>query len=176
MSDLASAGDIMPTVYIRFNPDHYRDSDGKKRVITLERRFETLKEQIDKWLNIETEQDHYITTVYLYYDKCDVIEESFIPCDWDEKKEADSMITAFQVMTMTTTTTTLTTTTSYGRNLPPAKRQRVDTPQLQYGLDPSTIMDYCNVISPQKRMRIADMLIEYHIVTAECMAWYINVL
>jgi hypothetical protein len=87
MSDLAAAGDIKHTVFIRFNPDLFRGLDGKKRKIPLEKRLEKLQEEIDHWLDIETVQEHFITVVYLYYDKSEAREENFIPCDWSELTE-----------------------------------------------------------------------------------------
>jgi hypothetical protein len=85
MSDLAAAGDIIPTVFIRFNPDLYRDSDSVKRVITIPQRLEKLKKEIDYWLDVETTQDHFITAVYMYYDQSEIREQGFVPCDWTEQ-------------------------------------------------------------------------------------------
>lgn len=93
MSDIASAGDVLPTVFIRYNPDLYRDHRGTTRKIPSDKRLERLQEEIDRWLDPEKEQPHFITVVYLYYDKCEEREENFIPCDWQEqilKKELES--------------------------------------------------------------------------------------
>jgi hypothetical protein len=78
MADLASAGELLRTVFVRFNPDVYRDSEGKKRVIPLQKRLEKLKEEIDYWLDPDRGQDKFLTVVYLYYDGSEIREMSFI--------------------------------------------------------------------------------------------------
>jgi len=91
MSELASAGDILPTVFIRFNPDIYRNTKGTKQQISLEDRLETLKNEIDYWLDINTEQAYHITVVYLFYDKSEKRELDFIPIDLDEQKQKEGL-------------------------------------------------------------------------------------
>jgi hypothetical protein len=85
MSNLASAGDILPTVFIRFNPDLYRDPEGLKRKIKMEDRLQVLKQEIDHWLPTETIQQDFITVVYLYYDGSEVRTQDCIPVDWKEE-------------------------------------------------------------------------------------------
>lgn len=74
MSDLASSGEILPTVFIRFNPDLYRDSEGKKRKISIEQRLSKLRDEIEYWLDQVHEQKEFITVVYLYYDNSKIRE------------------------------------------------------------------------------------------------------
>lgn len=85
MSDLAFSGDVLPTVFIRYNPDKWSDPSGTKRKISDEQRLGKLREEVDRWLDPETAQDHFITVVYLYYDKSEEREEDFIPSDWAEQ-------------------------------------------------------------------------------------------
>lgn len=85
MSDLAASGEILPTVFIRLNPDLYRDPSGTKRKIPDEKRFEKLQEEIDRWLDPATIQKNLLTAVYLYYDGCQEREEGFIPFDLSEQ-------------------------------------------------------------------------------------------
>ena len=89
MSELATSGDILPTVFIRFNPDVYRDPSGQKRKITMEKRLEVLKEEIDVWRNIGKKQDHFAEVVYLYYDNSEIREQTYIPVDISERQPED---------------------------------------------------------------------------------------
>lgn len=58
-------------IYIRFNPDKYKDKDGKNKNPHLRNRLEQLKEEIEKqMLRIKnSENKELVERIYLYYDK-----------------------------------------------------------------------------------------------------------
>ena len=62
-------------IFIRFNPDTYIDSIGKRKNPELYSRLETLKDEIEKHIDrIEREENTELVEIhYLYYDvKTDV--------------------------------------------------------------------------------------------------------
>ena len=60
-------------MYIRFNPDAYRTTDGERVNPDLEDRLERLKEEIERQMDrIENgENTGLVERVYLYYDGFD---------------------------------------------------------------------------------------------------------
>jgi hypothetical protein len=68
MSEIATSGEILPCIFIRFNPDTWKNKNDEKKTVTLETRFNSLKKEINKWLNVDQEQDHFVQVIYLYYD------------------------------------------------------------------------------------------------------------
>lgn len=59
---------ICPIVFIRFNPDHLKDEEGKKRKISLTSRMDKLIEELEHWMHPEVSQDHWSQVVFLFYD------------------------------------------------------------------------------------------------------------
>jgi hypothetical protein len=68
MNEIFNAAGTIETVFIRFNPDGWKDEDGVTRKISKEDRKKLLKKEIDRWLDYETEMDYPCQAVYLYYD------------------------------------------------------------------------------------------------------------
>lgn len=80
MSELSGSGEILPTVFIRFNPDAWKDEEGVSRKVPMESRLEDLDKEIKRWMNPDRIQEHYVQVkvsyqlaerlqvVYLYYD------------------------------------------------------------------------------------------------------------
>ena len=68
MNEIVACGDVLPTVFIRFNPDTRVDSLGVRDKSTLHERLPMLKREIELWLSPSTEQPSYAIAVYLYYD------------------------------------------------------------------------------------------------------------
>jgi hypothetical protein len=89
MSDLAAAGEVLPTVFIRYNPDRYRNPKGVTVKIPTEKRLATLKKEIDEWISVEKQQEHFITVVYLYYDLSERREQDFVPFDLSEMPQIE---------------------------------------------------------------------------------------
>lgn len=83
MSVIASTGDVLPTVFIRFNPDAWKNEQNKRPSLPLKDRIKILKREVCKWLDVETKQEHFVTVVYLYYDGSWRREE-FIPVSPEE--------------------------------------------------------------------------------------------
>jgi hypothetical protein len=51
MNEVATSGEIFEsTVFIRFNPDIWRDEGGKKRKVSMDSRFELLKDEVLEFL------------------------------------------------------------------------------------------------------------------------------
>lgn len=86
MSEIASSGEIVPTTFIRFNPDIWTDENGINHKNDLESRLEILDEELYFWLDEENdEQEHPIEVVHLYYDG-ELKQNDFIPTDGAEYK------------------------------------------------------------------------------------------
>jgi hypothetical protein len=87
MSEIFSTSDIIPTVFIRFNPDKYVDENGKKDNFTTASRHQLLKEEIENWIEPESIEnlEHFITVIHLFYDG-EKRQVSFVPVDGDEYK------------------------------------------------------------------------------------------
>lgn len=68
MSDIAGTGEILPIVFLRFNPDTWKDEKGKRLKILLDDRIKVLLKEINYWLDENTKQEHFVTVIYLYYD------------------------------------------------------------------------------------------------------------
>lgn len=68
MSDIVGTGDIMHTVFIRFNPDAWKNENGKRPNLALKSRLPILAKEIREWLESDKEQEHFVEVVYLYYD------------------------------------------------------------------------------------------------------------
>jgi hypothetical protein len=58
-------------IFIRFNPDKYKDSNGKNKNPTISRRLYKLEEQINKLITkIENEENEFLLEIfYMYYDQ-----------------------------------------------------------------------------------------------------------
>lgn len=90
MCNIAQANG-MPTIFIRYNPDGYRDASGKKQDDTTYRRRQTLLE----WVNhlrkpIDRKVTNFCTAYYLFYDgyvASDVKEVCITPWDNDEQEQ-----------------------------------------------------------------------------------------
>lgn len=68
MNEIANAVKFeLPTIFIRFNPDCYRDETGKKQNINLDERLPILEKEIRGWLNKDLKIENHITVVHLYY-------------------------------------------------------------------------------------------------------------
>jgi hypothetical protein len=68
----------MKTVFIRFNPDNYRDSSNKLHKWTLSRRTKLL-EILEQTRNHVPE--HFLSAIYLYYDKFDANAIDYVKID-----------------------------------------------------------------------------------------------
>ena len=58
-------------IFIRFNPDHYKDQNGKKKDPMIETRLKALQAEINKQITrIEKEENkELVEIVYMYYDE-----------------------------------------------------------------------------------------------------------
>lgn len=86
MNEIATTGEIgVPTVFIRFNPDRWKDEDGKIRQIGFEERLDILKKEIEEWLDPESVigAEHFCKVIYLFYDGPQR-QEDFVPVSYDE--------------------------------------------------------------------------------------------
>lgn len=54
-------------VFIRFNPDCFRDDENKIRKVPIEKRLERLDKELTMWMKEETTQEHLCQVVFLYY-------------------------------------------------------------------------------------------------------------
>jgi uncharacterized C2H2 Zn-finger protein len=89
MNDIASSGDVTYIIFIRFNPDTWRDENGKlytKKKQVPEERLTTLWDEIESWLDIEKTQEHLAECIYLYYNGPSR-RTDFVPMDPEELKE-----------------------------------------------------------------------------------------
>lgn len=85
MNEIAACGDILPTIFIRFNPDTRLDENGCRDRSSIFDRLSFLKDELIKWLNPETQQEAYIMAVYLFYDG-PIRRVEHIPFEsWDNK-------------------------------------------------------------------------------------------
>lgn len=91
MSDIAGTGEILPTVFIRFNTDAWKNEKKQRPKIPLEARIKVLITEIDSWLDPEKLQDNFVTVVYLYYDG-PWRREEWIPVSPEELPEYNRMI------------------------------------------------------------------------------------
>ena len=87
MNTIATSGEILPTIFIRFNPDNWTDEDGKKhKVNELNERLEILQHELLLWLDITKQQDHTVEVIQLYYDG-HYRQTSFVPIDISDMKK-----------------------------------------------------------------------------------------
>lgn len=82
MSEMATTGEISPSVFIRLNPDQWKDETGKVRKIPLQDRFERFVQEFQHWSHAET-QPHYAMVVYLFYDG-PMVQYDYIPISPEE--------------------------------------------------------------------------------------------
>jgi hypothetical protein len=70
MRDITWSGEVKPIIFIRFNPDSWKDENGivhPKEKTVPEGRLDTLLLEILYWLDVENPQEHFSEVVYLYY-------------------------------------------------------------------------------------------------------------
>jgi hypothetical protein len=60
----------MPVIFLRYNPDDFKDEIGKKSAITQIKREEILIQWVNYLMNLEPKtQEEYLRSVYLFYDE-----------------------------------------------------------------------------------------------------------
>lgn len=80
-----------PSVFIRFNPDKYKDDQGKEGKLSLEERLQVLQKEIEKWLDDSVKQSDHILVVHLFYDGQPRTEDA-LPADPDSLKVYETQI------------------------------------------------------------------------------------
>lgn len=85
MSEIATTGIVQNTIFIRFNPDTYRDEQNKIKKISMDDRLVVLKKEMDRWLDIDEKQEHICEVIYLFYNG-KPRQTDFIPLDPEELK------------------------------------------------------------------------------------------
>jgi len=86
MSEIVTTGEINSTVFYRFNPHTYRDSDNQRVNVSRKERYKTLLRDIRQFLKRKWIPQHYIQVVYFYYNG-DVRQEDFVPADGAEYEQ-----------------------------------------------------------------------------------------